>query len=314
DQLQTLGQDLEAEFAGVQGALEALEGEIGKLLDDLQASVEDLHGAVRRIERDLRSALTEARAAGTPGLVVRPPTIAIDLGSGASLELALIPPGEFTLGSPSGEPGRCDDEGPQARVRIAEPFYLGLTPVTQGQWRQVMGENPASYPESPEHPVEHVSWDNCQEFCRRLAARSGRAARLPSEAEWEYACRAGSVTIYSFGDDPALLPENAWFNANTRSSQPVGRKRPNGFGLHDVHGNVWEWCQDSWHPNYRGIPADGSPWTEAGDEERRVLRGGSWGNGAHGLRSASRGRAYHGLRQGIFGLRVAMARAPGTRG
>jgi formylglycine-generating enzyme required for sulfatase activity len=313
DQLQALGADLENEFAGLHRVFGSLGGQLTGLFDGLSSQVEDLHGAVHRIERGLRSALREARAESATAVAVRPETIAIDLGSGVALELALIEPGEFTLGSPPGEKGRCADEGPEARIRIPEPFYIGLTPITQGQWFHLMRENPANFKESPRHPVENVSWTDCQQFCTRLAERTGRACRLPGEAEWEYACRAGTVTVYSFGDDLAALGEHAWYSGNATSPQPVARKLPNGWGLHDVHGNVWEWCQDAWHDDYRGVPADGRAWTEGGDPEYRVLRGGSWGNGAHGLRSAARGRASRGLRRGIFGLRVVMARAPGAR-
>ena len=171
--------------------------------------------------------------------------------------------------------------------------------MTQAQWQTAMGNNPSEF-EGADRPVECVSWDDCQKFLKRLNAMTssvethGRASlqfRLPSEAEWEYACRAGSEAIYSFGDDPARLGDYAWFEDNSNDeTHPVGQLKPNAFGLYDMHGNVWEWCADSWHGDYQNAPTDGSVWGSLGDKKAKLLRGGSWHNGSSHCRSASRGR------------------------
>ena len=193
------------------------------------------------------------------------------------------------MGSPASEAGRDSDEGPQRRVNIAR-FELGKTEVTQGQWKAVMGSNPSHFAAcGDECPVENVSWTDAQAFIRKLNEVSGRRYRLPSEAEWEYAARAGSAARFSFGDDESQLGSHAWFNGNAGGkTQPVGRKQANAFGLHDMHGNVWEWVEDVWHDNYQGAPMDGTVWTQGGDQARRVLRGGSWGGNPQFLRSAIR--------------------------
>ena len=220
----------------------------------------------------------------------------IDLGQGVMLEMIAIPGGTFWMGSPDGEGN--DDEYPRHQVTVA-PFYMGKYPVTQAQWQTVMGNNPSHF-KGADRPVETVSWKNCQEFMQKLNATHpvethGRASlqfRLPSEAEWEYACRAGMQTAYFFGDDPAQLGNYAWFDDNSGDeTHPVGQKKPNAFGLYDMHGNVWEWCADTWHDNYNGAPTDGSVWENLGDEKAKLLRGGSWRyNPPPDCRSANRYR------------------------
>ena len=206
------------------------------------------------------------------------------------------------MGSPDGQ--GSDDEHPRHQVTVA-PFYIGKYPVTQAQWQAVMGNNPSHFT-GADRPVERVSWDDCQEFLRKLNATvetHGRASlpfRLPTEAEWEYACRAGSETIWHFGDDPAQLGTYAWFSENSDGeTHPVGQLQPNAFGLHDMHGNVWEWCADTWHNNYDGAPTDGSAW-ESGDSGWHVLRGGSWYHEAKNLRCAVRGRKLRQYRRYIY--------------
>ncbi len=154
------------------------------------------------------------------------------------MEMVLIPAGEFQMGSNTGD----SDEQPVHTVRISRPFYLGTYEVTQGQWQAVMGRNPSWFTGEPTRPVERVSWDNIQIFLQQLNAREGGAGyRLPTEAEWEYAARAGTSTAYSFGDDEQKLGEYAWYRANaSNTTRPVGLKTPNAWGLHDMHGNVWE--------------------------------------------------------------------------
>ena len=169
-----------------------------------------------------------------------------------------------------------------------------------------MGSNPSAFSQCGDDcPVERVSWNDAQEFAQRLSQKTGKQYRLPSEAEWEYAARAGSSTKWSFGDNESQLGDYAWFRANSRSkTQRVAQKRPNAFGLFDMHGNVWEWVQDCFHDNNTGAPADGSAWTTA-CSSTRVLRGGSWLDFPADLRSADRSGLTPDNRYIIFGLRLA---------
>ena len=245
-----------------------------------------------------------------------------DLGDGVRLDMVLIPAGTFWMGSRPGEPGAYEYEQPQHKVSVPQ-FFLGRYPVTQAQWRVVAGYPPVERALKPDpahfkgdnRPVEKVSWDEAVEFCRRLSARTGREYRLPSEAEWEYACRAGTTTPFHFGetlsDELANCDATQVFGSGLpgefrEETTEVGRFPPNRFGLHDMHGNVLEWCADVWHSSYEGAPTDGSAWV-AGDseEDRRLLRGGSWLSLPRDCRSAirfshSRASIYH-----YVGFRVA---------
>jgi formylglycine-generating enzyme required for sulfatase activity len=227
------------------------------------------------------------------------------LGDSLGLDMMLIPTGTFQMGSPSDEPERYDDESPQHPVTVTS-FCMGRTPVTQAQWRFVadlpqqqteLTPDPANF-KGADRPVEKVNWHEAVEFCARLFAHTGRDYRLPSEAEWEYACRAGSSTPFHFGE--TISPELATYQASTAYNDgPVGENAQgttsvgaagvaNAWGLYDTHGNVWEWCQDVWHDTYEGAPTDGSAWMEGGNQERRVLRGGSWVGDPRNCRSACR--------------------------
>ncbi len=220
------------------------------------------------------------------------------------MEFVLIPEGEFRMGSPSDEGGRWDNEGPVHKVTIEEAFYLGKFEVTQKQWREVMGNDP-SYFEGDNLPVEQVSWNDVQEFIDKLNEMEGtNKYRLPSEAEWEYACRAGTTTRYYFGDDESSLSEYAWWDGNSGDkTHSVGQKKPNPWGLYDMHGNVYEWCQDRYHSDYDGAPSDGSAW-ESGSGSLRVLRGGRWLLHAGDCRSALRSFYAPGNRREYLGFRV----------
>jgi formylglycine-generating enzyme required for sulfatase activity len=258
-----------------------------------------------------------------------------DLGGGVQLEMVEIPAGEFLMGSPESEAGRRADEGPQRRVSVPR-FYMGRFEVTQAQWQQLMGDNPSGFKGS-DRPVEQVSWNDAQEFCQKLSQKTGKKYRLPSEAEWEYACRAGTTTQYYFGDDANKLGNYAWFGDNSGGRQidtlklwkdlnedgnkylaklqennnqthPVGYFVANGFGLHDMHGNVWEWCQDPYYENYKGAPTDGS--ARVRNAEYRLLRGGSWFYYAQGCRSAFRTGYRPDNRYFINGFRLVCS-APG---
>ncbi|MEP7342190.1 MAG: SUMF1/EgtB/PvdO family nonheme iron enzyme [Acidobacteriota bacterium] len=210
---------------------------------------------------------------------------AVELGNNLTLDLVAIPGGEFMMGA---DKSQYDDERPAHRVRVA-PFNIGRTEVTQAQWQAVMGSLPDVGFKGADRPVETVSWDDAVKFCERLTQLTGSQFRLPTEAEWEYAARGGKTTEYSFGDDQKQLRQYAWYSDNSKNqTHPVGTKRANPFGLFDMHGNVWEWCQDVRHNDYKGAPADGSAWLSGGDSSARVLRGGSWGDLGNLCRSANR--------------------------
>jgi len=182
---------------------------------------------------------------------------------------AQIPAGSFVMGSDIGE-----DEKPKHRVTLPS-FKMQTTPVTQEQWEAVMGNNP-SYFKGAYLPVEQVSWYDCQQFIQKLNQLDpGRGYRLPTEAEWEYACRAGTTTKYYTGDSESDLASAGWYEGNSdKRTHPVGEKVPNVFGLYDMHGNVWEWCEDWYHDSYNGAPTDGSAWLRP-RSEHRALRGGA---------------------------------------
>ena len=229
------------------------------------------------------------------------------------IEFVPIPPGEFRMGSTSRVAD--DNEQPVTQVRISKGFYLGKYEVTQAQWKAVMGSNPSRFDAcGPNCPVENVSWNDAQAFIKKLNSKDGKQRyRLPTEAEWEYAARAGSVTAYSWGNEIGRNRANCrgcgsqWDGEKTA---PVGSFSPNAWGLHDMHGNVWEWVQDCWNDTYHGAPTDGSAWT-SGSCGRRVVRGGSWSNGPENLRAAFRLRNTTGSRYNdSFGFRVARTLTP----
>jgi formylglycine-generating enzyme required for sulfatase activity len=223
--------------------------------------------------------------------------------------LRLIPSGDFTMGSPASEPGRRSEEGPLHQVTLTRPFYCGKFEVTQAQWQAVMGNNPSYYTNiGPDAPVEQVSWDDCQVFLTRLCQMEGVANgtyRLLTEAEWQYACRAGTTTAYYFGNDASILGEYAWYWDNSfGTTHPAGQKKPNAFGLHDMHGNVWEWCQDWYSPSYYNISPRTDP-AGPGYGEDRVHPGGALNHNAVNCRSAMRFRSTPDFREFDVGFRIA---------
>ena len=267
------------------------------------------------------------------------------LGNGVTLDLVLIPGGTFTMGSPAGEEGRdwygdfndalkgVNVEGPQHQVKI-QPFLMGKYPVTQAQWKAVaalpkserdLEADPANF-KGDNRPVEQVSWDDAIEFCQRLSKHTGRKYRLPSEAEWEYACRAGTTTPFHFGStittDVANYRGTDWeYEGKTYSGSygqgpkgeyrqqttDVGRFSANAFGLYDMHGNVLEWCLDHWHNTYDGAPTDGSAWLSSGESNLRLLRGGSWADDPWYCRSANRRGLARGGQYADVGFRLVCA-------
>lgn len=234
------------------------------------------------------------------------------------LQLVLIPGGTFTMGSPADEPEREDSEGPQHEVTVPA-FFMSHHPITQAQYESLAETNPATAYDAdrfvaPDKPVVGVSWEDAVAFCDRLANLTDRPYRLPSEAEWEYACRANTQTPFYFGD--TLTDELANYHASaTYGDGPAGNYRgettqgahfgiANAFGLSDMHGNVWEWCQDIWHNTYDGAPTDGSAWVTDGDSMYKILRGGSWSNLPRTCRSASRNFSIPDIHNTSFGFRV----------
>jgi formylglycine-generating enzyme required for sulfatase activity len=234
-----------------------------------------------------------------------------------------IPGGTYLMGTPDSD-SEYPDEHPQHEVSVPQ-FYLGQTEVTQAQWRAVsklpkvrldLNPQPSEF-KGDDLPVENISWDEANEFCARLSQKAGRNYRLPSEAEWEYAARAGTKTAFAFGDsistDLANFDGTAPYKSSRRGTDrgktiPVGSlKIANAFGLYDMHGNVWEWCFAKYHDNYRDAPADGSSWTGGGDMGRRVVRGGSWSNLAVDCRSANRYSYAQSGKHNDIGVRIAMS-------
>jgi uncharacterized protein (TIGR02996 family) len=239
------------------------------------------------------------------------PRRSVDLGSDMQMAFAWLPPGSFLMGSPRGEEGRGVDET-QHRVTLSRGFWLGVYPVMQAQWQAVLGSNPSLF-QGPDRPVDNVSWEDGQEFCRKLSGRDGRHYRLPTEAEWEYACRAGTTTPFHLGQ--TISTDQANYNG-TYSSYGKGKKGiyrkqttavggfpPNAWGLFDLHGNVWEWCADRYGPYLDGVTKD--PQNEPSGRAR-VLRGGSWRSGPWACRSAGRDRDVPTGRGGNCGCRVVL--------
>ena len=241
----------------------------------------------------------------------QPSTVDKPIVNSIGMKLTLIPAGQFQMGSPDSEPDREDDET-RHLVKITRPFYLSVYEVTQGQYEKVMGARPWQgqnlVKEGPDYPAVYVNHDDAVEFCRRLSKQEGVEYRLPTEAEWEYACRAGTTTAFSFGDDESKLGQYAWYDKNAwdigeEYAHRVGQKLPNRWGLYDMHGNVWEWCQD-WEASYGSQKVVSDPVGPA-QGEYRVLRGGSFNDLTSDVRSANRLFNQPVVRLGNNGFRAA---------
>ncbi|MBN1654525.1 MAG: SUMF1/EgtB/PvdO family nonheme iron enzyme, partial [Deltaproteobacteria bacterium] len=263
--------------------------------------------AVKRLRKELRGHPSqEIRIWFASRQVELAQKVAIDEPSG--IELVLIPEGSFLMGSPDSEQGRFDWEGPVHEVTVSS-FYLGKYPVTNAAYEKFLKANTnVQAPEywgddrynQPNQPVVGVSWNEARKYCEWAGLR------LPSEAEWEYACRAGTRTRYYTGDSQSDLDKAGWYYGNSGGRpHSVGEKEPNRFGLYDMHGNVCEWCEDDWHHSYEGAPVDGSAWVKNPRAEDRVSRGGSWGGVARDCRSAFRDGWGPGVRGGGLGFRPA---------
>ncbi|MBO1049058.1 MAG: SUMF1/EgtB/PvdO family nonheme iron enzyme [Dolichospermum sp. DEX182a] len=240
-----------------------------------------------------------------------------DLGNGVTLEMVEIPGGTFIMGSPESEAKRLSNEGPQHQVTVPS-FYMGKYELTQVQYQAIIGTNPSNF-KGDNRPVEGVSWNNAVEFCKKLSQKTGKNYRLPSEAEWEYACRAGTTTPFYFGE--SITPDLVNYNGNyTYASAPKGKYRqqttdvgtfpPNSFGLYDMHGNVWEWCQDDYKNDYINAPTDGSALTSSSGY--KMLRGGSWDYNPEDCRSACRHYASLDDHDDTVGFRVVCSGAART--
>jgi formylglycine-generating enzyme required for sulfatase activity len=259
-----------------------------------------------------------------PELVPAPAPAPTEITNSIGIKLVLIPAGEFLMGSPDSDPDADADEKPQHRVRITRPFYLGVRELTQGQYRAVAGENPGHFKESDDLPVESVSWLDAITYCNALSRKEGLAPfyrvqgatvevpdwdgtgyRLPTEAEREYACRAGSTTRFSFGDDAVGLGAFAWYGGNSRQrTHPVGEKQPNAWALYDMHGNVWEWCWDGYEADQYKKWSAADPLGPA-HAASHVFRGGGWDDDPRFERSANRSWSAPGDRSSYVGFRVA---------
>ena len=283
---------------------------------DVAVSVEGLDGQKNQASLHI----TVTRPTPPPGKEVT-----FDLSGGVTLNLVLIPAGSFMMGDEKG----YNNEKPVHKVTITKPFYLGKYPVTQEQWEAVMDNNPSCF-KGATNPVERVSWYECQAFLQKLNQKFGVQAgrfQLPTEAQWEYACRAGSTTRYCFGDDDTVSGQErailagktahigpfivetqlgvyAWYNANSgETTYPVGQKKPNGWGLFDMHGNVWEWSADRYDSSYYAAsPADDPLGPASGWDY--VARGGGWGSIAGNCRSAVRNHSAPGFAGYNLGFRV----------
>jgi formylglycine-generating enzyme required for sulfatase activity len=237
-----------------------------------------------------------------------------DLGNGVKLEMIAIPGRTFLMGSPANEAERYNSESPQHQVTVPS-FFMGKYPLTQAQYQAIMGGNP-SYFKGNNRPIEQVSWNDAVNFCQKLSQRAGKNYRLPSEAEWEYACRAGTKTPFSFGDnittDLVNYNGNYPYKSATRGkyreqTTDVGTFPPNAFGLYDMHGNVWEWCEDDWHENYINAPTDGSAWNSWSGSNQKIVRGGSWLDSPGNCRCAYRYRISLDNWNDLLGFRLAVS-------
>ena len=266
--------------------------------------------------------------------------LTLDLGRKVKMKLALLPAGEFMMGStlsaeevakrfaPAGDlsgavgkitAGDFTDEHPRRKVAIGKPFYMGVTEVTQAQWRAVKGAQhwaKESYvKEKPDHAASYISWNDATAFCKMLSKKTKHTVRLPTEAEWEYACRAGTVTAFNYGDDSSKLDDYAWYRGNIYESKEkyahsVGAKKPNAWGLYDMHGNVYEWCSDWYADSYANADAREPKGPATGKE--RVVRGGSWRSIPPYCRAARRTRFSPSSRSATFGFRVVVESGPGV--
>jgi formylglycine-generating enzyme required for sulfatase activity len=271
----------------------------GKAIECCQRFL-DLHTTQDAGHLKAKMLLDKAVKAAGPGGPRLPKSLTLELAKGVTMKLAQIAPGKFIMGSPKGAKDRTDSEGPQHEVTISKPFYMGIYEVTQEQYEAVTGKNPSEF-EGKQNPVDSVSWDNAAEFCEKLSQKTGRSVRLPTEAQWEYACRAGSTARFFFGDDESKLGDYAWYAKNSGGrTHPVGQKKPNAFGLYDMYGNLWEWCFDRYADSYTPAGSAGADAQNVDPQgpssgKERVLRGRCWFDPPGGWWTTTR----HGISPGM---------------
>ena len=270
-----------------------------------------VEAALKNIEKERRKSAAPTRPAAPPKRITppkratrtQPKTLVLTLGKGVGMKFVLIGAGKFVMGSSKKESGRGTDEGPQRTVTIGKPFYMGVTEVTQAQYQCIMNYNRSRF-KGAHNPVERVSWNGATAFCKAVSKKTGRVVTLPTEAQWEYACRAGTRTRFSFGMKDSSLAAYGWSKVNSgEKTHPVGLKRPNAFGLYDMHGNVWEWCRDSYEEKFYGKRKNHDPVNTA-ETKYRVLRGGSWTSSPRVCRTANRYRGTYNLVSDNRGFRV----------
>lgn len=264
-----------------------------------------------RADDPAKPAKTEGIPAAETGDAEKLPTITNTLG----MKLVEIPAGEFLMGSPPSNKYATPNESPQHRVQITKAFYMGQTEVTKGQWKALMGTEPwveartaSDDKHEDEYPATYIRWEDAVEFCKKLSEKEGTKYRLPTEAEWEYACRAGTTTNWSFGDDESQLGDYAWWGANAdgncqdeKYAHEPATKKPNSFGLYDMHGNMLEWCSD-WDGVYSKSLQRDPKGPKVGTQH--VMRGGAWFDGIRLTRAAIRRRMEPGSGTGLTGFRV----------
>jgi len=315
DRVQSLDQEIKtavlaARFDGVREKVETLRklqpwrGDLERLLKSLPAEVESRAPAMLTSPFDGRTAKAAQQA------LAKSLKMPEEWPNSIGMKFRPIPAGTFPMGSPDGQ--GSNNERPRHSVTITRPYWLTVHQVTQGQWQQVMGTTPwkgQSYTiEGSDVAASYISWKDAVAFCEKLSQKEGRRYRLPTEAEWEYACRAGTTTVYSFGDDESQSGEYAWFDGNADSAgqkyaHRVGQKKPNPFGLYDMHGNVWEWCADWYDAGYYSSASPSDPQGPPAGSFR-VLRGGSWSSVPIHLRSSGRNSLAPGNRDRSIGCRV----------
>ena len=241
-----------------------------------------------------------------------PKTLVLTLGKGVGMKFVLIGAGKFVMGSPKNESGHMGDEGPQRMVTISKPFYMGVTEVTQAQYQCIMNYNRSKF-KGAHNPVESVTWSGATAFCTAVSKKTRRVVTLPTEAQWEYACRAGARMRFSFGTNDHSLATYGWCKVNSGAkTHPVGLKRPNAFGLYDMHGNVWEWCRDPYDETFYAKRQNYDPVSTA-ESKYRVVRGGSWESSPGVCRSANRFRGTYNLVSDNRGFRVVVVAGSGGK-
>jgi formylglycine-generating enzyme required for sulfatase activity len=314
----TQAQGRTAEYERLAKESETDKARFQKLAREEQARADELAQRLESLQTKAKTAMEQVtqvqkEVATRPGHIFRDKLKA----GGEGPEMKILAAGNFLMGSLETERGRFKNEGPQRRVTISNPFALSIHEITFADYDTFAKASGRRLPGDEgwgreDRPVIYVSWEDATAYAQWLSEQTGQHYRLPTEAEWEYAARAGSTTAYSFGDDPSRLTDYAWFDSNSNSNtHPVGTRKPNPWGIYDMHGNVWEWVEDDWHRDYVGASYDGSAWIDEPRGAYRVIRGGGWIFTAQDCRSAFRNNGAPGDRYLPVGFRLARSVALG---